>query len=336
MSLCYTNSMALPLKQVAGTKLGRNNKFSMNTARGTPMSTNNPLVSQNNGFVGPVAGYSDTTKAPTEMEAIKDWRGESNRKNERVNDIKGTVGGRLIPKQQPNANTEEIQITEELEEEDYINQEEQAYLNSNPQNPNKATPRKMLGGIDFAGILMVTIIKDTLDIFIELLELVFDALVVTGFIGIFLWIVSTVADFTILLLTQGYLLLNDVPMNKKKGAIQGLTLLIEAIPFLGILPTETIGIVYMRNLVNKERKQEEEDEQRELDEQFQKEIENRKNSIRSRLSSQNNISNITSISKQQSSTKTTGKKEIGDKDQWKNMMDESNQNITKPNVEQKK
>ncbi len=232
------------------------------------------------------------------------------------------VGQKLNKKQKPD------EIKQEILSEEYIddNIDPELFIEEERQIAEK---RKLLKGVDYFLILLVVIAKDIFDVINEILSFVFDILVVTSPIGILQYIISTVADFTVLMITQGYFLINKVKMSRQKASIQGFSTLIEMIPFLGLLPINTISFVYLCNNINKERKAEEIEEQKKLDEEWMSKIEEKNK----RIEAIRKNTSITSIKQKQETIK---KESISKKNNaWQEMVDNSNQNITKSAEKQK-
>lgn len=329
--------MVLPLKDVAGAKLGRKDFSPKPLAQQTPKNTigqsgRNPN-SYNQSLNGPSFGYSEPKIDKDSIQTINDWQGNSDsKKKEGGNSM--IAGSRLTKNTATSQNKSEGQGEEETSKKQQI----ENTVQNNYQNPaiisepirKIAEKKPRLGGVDYAGVMIFVIIKDVLDVFIEILQFVFDATVVMIPIGILLYIISTIADFTILIVTQGYYYFNNVPMTSKKASIQGLTLLIEAFPMIGLLPVGTLSLVMMCKKINKERQLAEEAEQKIYDEQYQKELEEYAEIVKSM--NRSSATNTNSISNMRGNV---SKKPAQGANQWKDMVDGSNQNITKENPSQK-
>lgn len=118
--------------------------------------------------------------------------------------------------------------------------------------PKEFSYKKPASGPGFYLILLITASKDLLSIIIKIIEIVF-AVTIVG--GIIIWVIATLMDVFVFGTSSLYFFINDIPMGGKKAKIQLLGLIIELIPILGIIPTETIALIWVRIEINKEAKQ---------------------------------------------------------------------------------
>ncbi len=135
--------------------------------------------------------------------------------------------------------------------------------------PKEFTYKKPASGIGFYFILLLMVAKDIIAIIIKIIELIGDATVI---IGIIVWIVASALDFFAYTCSQLYFFLNGIPMNGKKAKIQVMGMIIEMVPILGFLPTETLALIWVRIEANKEARQRALDDMNERIETLQQEI----------------------------------------------------------------
>jgi len=101
-----------------------------------------------------------------------------------------------------------------------------------------ASPPKKLSGPGFWMVVGAAILKDTLDVFLNI-SILFSVLVIfTGLIIIFI--------------VSFYLFYNGVKLTTKKLAVWAVSAIIEIIPFLSILPTYSFTLLIIRAMENNE------------------------------------------------------------------------------------
>lgn len=291
-----------------------------------------------NQMKGPVYGYTEPKVVQSDIDIIKDWQGEIDNKNKAVK-----AGEILNPQNISGVKKSEINIEEREPTNNFAQnfQIERNEIISNAQNmanynlPRRfATPRPKLNGPGYFLVLFVAIFKDILDLIFELIGLVLDIFIVTMPLGIFLEIIDWILDFTTLIITQGFFLINGVKMNTKKWTWQGTTTIVESIPFIGVLPLNSISFAYQVSMINKERKQEEEAEQQQLDNEYEEEQAKFRQMIQ--MQYEQELAQINQIETQiQSTTISTPEVNKPKGNEWKEMVEQSDQNITVMNNQNK-
>lgn len=117
--------------------------------------------------------------------------------------------------------------------------------------PKEFSYKKPAAGPGFYLILLITAAKDLLSIIIKIIEIFF-AVTVVG--GIIIWVIASLMDVFVFICSTFYFFMNDIPLGGKKAKIQLFGFLIELVPILGLLPTETIALIWVRIEVNRDAK----------------------------------------------------------------------------------
>jgi hypothetical protein len=112
------------------------------------------------------------------------------------------------------------------------------YLQKKQRKRQPAPPQKKLTGAGFWIILSLSIINELLDILLNF----------TVVLSILTWITGLIITFVI----GFYLFYQGVSFSTKKIALWLISILIEAIPILNILPTYPISLIIMRIMENNE------------------------------------------------------------------------------------
>lgn len=313
--------------QVAGSQLAKNApNIAGKPALNTQMAPNQ--------MKGPVYGYTEPKVVQNDIEMIKDWQGVKDDKTDKNKNTPELAGQRLDNTNISNVK-KTVETTEEPTESNKITQntviQKPVLMNPYLERPI-AEKRPRLDGAGYWIVLVTVIMKDIIDLIFELFGFVFDILVITSPIGILLEIIDWILDLLVFVIIQGFYMLNGVPFTPKKLGFQATTLSLEAVPFLGALPMNAASFVYQTMKINKERKQEEEEEQKRLDEQFER------NQIAMREQVLNNYNQQMAqieqleIESQKQSVVQEEKIEKPKGNEWQEMVDQSNQNITKTNA----
>lgn len=195
-------------------------------------------------------------------EAVNNATGGSTGQQQSAADV---AGSRLVT----NSKKDILGDAEMLQEEETRYAEKEAHAENNAKNnlirheiqkreeeinriPKEFSYKKPAGGLGFYFVLLFMVAKDVLAIIIKIIELIGD---VTIILGIIVWVIATAVDFLAFAASQLFFFLNGIPMNGKKSKIQAMGFIIEMVPILGFLPTESIAFVWVGIEANKEAKQ---------------------------------------------------------------------------------
>ncbi len=107
---------------------------------------------------------------------------------------------------------------------------------ANSQQATTPKPKKKLSGFPFVAMLILAIIKDIIDIGVDLTVILF-----------FLSFILTPLYYAIL---YAYFYLNGVKIETRKAATMAITFVVGFIPYLNLLPETTFNLLMIRFIEN--------------------------------------------------------------------------------------